>query len=352
MFFSFPASLLKTSILKAVISIAVLCLVFYFVPFKNVVDTILAADPVWVIAGVVLLISLRVLTALRMQMIANAQGLDTSSLTMLRIIFTSTFYNILAPGALAGGAVTYLKYRQQGIEPIAAAANIYANKSIQLLVVLLSAPLFWLIDKGFSLYLVTGYALVMVMGFISAFSLFFGRFGNLRWLASKISGHGQSAVHRALTALCRQAEKVGQISHRAIFSLVIYSLMHSLFAALSIICFGRGLNIEIGLVSVLWIYSVIYLLGMLPISISNIGVREASMIMLLAPYGVTMTEATTWSMLMYSGPLSCAMIGLLMEAEHLWLRKNTVAVIDSTEHQVVVKNKMVSPGDSDDGRPG
>jgi hypothetical protein len=73
------------------------------------------------------------------------------------------------------------------------------------------------------------------------------------------------------------------------------------------------------------------------------------MIMLLAPYGVSMTEATTWSILMYSGPLSCAMIGLLMEAEHLWLRKNTVAVIDSTERQVVVQNKKVSQGDSDDG---
>ena len=349
MFFPSPANNLKTSILKAVISIAVLCLVFYFVPITNVVGTILVADPIWVIAGVVLLISLRVLTALQMQMIANAQGLDTSSLTMLRIIFTSTFYNILAPGALAGGAVTYLKYRQQGIEPIAAMANIYANKSIQLLVVLLSAPLFWLIDKDFSLYLVTGYALVMVMGFSSAFALFFGRFGNLRWLASKISGHGQSAVHRALTALCRQADKIGQISHRTIFSLVIYSSMHGLFAALSILCFGRGLNIEVGLVSVLWIYSVIYLLGMLPISISNIGVREVSMIMLLAPYGVSMTEATTWSILMYSGPLSCAMIGLLMEAEHVWLRKNTVAAIDSTERQVVVQNKKVSQGDSDDG---
>jgi uncharacterized protein (TIRG00374 family) len=341
MFFSFHANNLKTTTLKAVISIAVLCLVFYFVPVKDVIGTIIVADPIWIIAGVLLLISLRVLTALRMQLIANAQGLDTSFPTMLRIIFTSTFYNILAPGALAGGAVTYLKYRQQGIEPIAAVANIYANKLIQLLVVLLSAPLFWLIDKDFSLYLVTGYALIMVLGFSSAFSLFFGRFGNLRWFASKISSHGQSAVHQALTALCRQTGKIGQISHQTIFSLVIYSLMHSFFAALSILCFGMGLNIEVGLVSVLWIYSVIYLLGMLPISISNIGVREASMIVLLAPYDVSMTEATTWSILMYSGQLSSAIIGLLMEAENLWLRKNT--------HRQAVVNNMVSQGDSDDG---
>ena len=349
MFFFSPANNLKTTILKAVISIAVLCLVFYFVPITNVINTILVADPTWVIAGIFLLISLRVLTALRMQLIANVQGLDTSSMTMLRIIFTSTLYNIIAPGALAGGAVTYLKYRQQGIEPVAAVANIYANKSTQFLVVLLSAPLFWLIDKDFSLYFVTGYALVMAIGFSSAFALFLGRFGNLRWLAAKIDGHGQSAVHQALTALCRQADKIGRISYRTIFFLVIYALMHSLFAALSILGFGRGLNIEIGLVSVLWIYSVIYLLGILPISISNIGVREVSMILLLAPYGVSMTEATTWSILMYSGALSCAMIGLLMEAEQFWLRKNNIAAIGSTDTQVVLQNKMASQKDPDDG---
>ena len=338
---------LKSTFVKAAISVAVLSLIFYFVPISNVLGAIQVAHLVWVVAGIVLLNLLRVLTALRMQVIANTQGLNTSSLMMMRIVFTSTFYNILAPGALAGGAVTYLKYRQQGVEPIAAMANIYANKSIQLLVVLLSAPLFWLIDKNFNFYLITGYALVMVMGFGFAFALLFGRFGNLRWLESKINSHGQSVVHRSLKELCRKVGMIGQISHMTIFFLVVFSAMHSLFAALGVLCFGKALGIELGLTSILWIYSVVYLLGMLPISISNIGVREASMIMLMLPYGVSMTEATAWSVLMYSGSLSCALIGMFLEAEHLWLRKKSVAVIDSTGHQLVEQNTKISQGKPD-----
>lgn len=330
----------NSSFVKAAISIVVLSLIFYFVPISNVLGIILVADPVWVFAGTVLLVLLRVLTSIRMQVIANTQGLNTNSLMMMRIVFTSTFYNLLAPGALAGGAVTYLKYRQQSVESIAAMANIYANKSIQLLVVLLSAPLFWLIDKNFNPSIITGYALVMVIGFGFAFALFFGRFGNLRWLDS----HGQSVVHRALMELCRQIGKIGQISHMTIFYLVILSAMHSLFAALGILCFGEALDIELGLVSILWIYSVVYLLGILPISVSNIGVREASMIMLMSPYGVSMTEATAWSVLMYSGTLSCALIGMLFEAEHLWLRKKSDAVVDSTGHQLLEHNKKISQG--------
>jgi hypothetical protein len=342
----------KPAAVKAVISVAVLSLIFYFVPISSVLGAIRIADPVWVIVGIALLILLRVLTAFKMQVIANTQGLDTSSLMMMRIVFTSAFYNILAPGALAGGAVTYLKYRQQGIEPIAAMANIYANKAIQLLVVILSAPLFWLIDKNFSLYLVAGYTVVMVVGFGLIFGLFFGRFGNLRWLAAKIANHGQSMVHRALMALCQQVGKIGQLSHRTLFFLIVFSAMHTLFAALAMLCFGNALSAEFDLIPVLWIYSAIYLLSLLPISVSNIGIREASMIMLMLPYGVSMTDATAWSVLMYSGPLSCALIGMLLEAEYLWLRKRSVAGNGSSTHRLVSQKGKISQGESDENGPG
>jgi uncharacterized membrane protein YbhN (UPF0104 family) len=240
---------------------------------------------------------------------------------MIRIVFITAFYNILAPGALVGGAVTYVKYRQHGVKSVAAVANIFANKSVELLVLSLSAPLFLLIDKDFGPYLIFAYGLTMVIGFYCSFSLFFGRFGNLQWLESKINHHGSSVVHQTLAALCRQVLQIGQISPRAIASLITYSAMYGLFAALAIICFGNALNFDIGLLPILWIYPVIYLVGVLPISISNIGVREVSMIMLLAPYGVATTGATAWSVLMYSGPLCCALIGLILEAEHFWLRK-------------------------------
>ena len=348
---SIPKKLLSTFI-KAAISGTVLALIFHFVPLSHVLGAIRTAHLEWVVAGIVLSILLRVLTAFKMQMIANTQGLNTNSLMMMRILFTSTFYSLLAPGALAGGAVTYFKYRQQGVEPIAAMVNIYANKSIQLLVVLLSAPLFWLIDKNFNPYLVTGYTLVMVMGFGLAFALLFGRFGNLRWLESKINRHGQSVVHRSLSELCRRVGTIGQISHTTIFFLVILAMMHSVFAALGILCFGRALDIELGLTTILWIYSVVYLLGMLPISFSNIGVREASMIMLMLPYGVSMTGATSWSVLMYSGCLSCSLIGIILEAEHLWLRRGPVAVIDAAGHQLTEQNTKYSRGKADDDSTG
>ena len=110
---------LRSTFIKAAISGTVLALIFHFIPLSHVLGAVRTAHLEWVVMGILLSILLKVLTAFKMQMIANTQGLNTNSLMMMRILFTSTFYSLLAPGALAGGAVTYLKYRQQGVEPIA-----------------------------------------------------------------------------------------------------------------------------------------------------------------------------------------------------------------------------------------
>jgi uncharacterized protein (TIRG00374 family) len=275
--------------------------------------------------------------------IAKVQGIDTDLMTMLRIIFTSTFYNIIAPGALAGGAVTYIKYRQYGIKAVAAVANIYTSKFIEILVVALSAPLFWLLDNGFSMPWVLAYGFIMVAVFGCTFGLLFGRFGNLQWLESRISQHGKSVVHQALTALCRQLRQIGQISHAAIASLVACSVAYCLLAAIAIYCFGKALGFDIGLLTILWIYPLIYLLAVLPVSISNVGVREAGMIMLLAPYGITSAEAIAWSVLMYSGPLSSALVGLIFEAEYFWLQKQPAPDMQPADEQIAVECRKQEP---------
>jgi hypothetical protein len=126
--------------------------------------------------------------------------------------------------------------------------------------------------------------------------------------------------------------------------------MYFLFAALAFICFGHALDHEIGILPVLWIYPVIYLFQMLPISISNIGVREVGMFVLLAPYGVATSDAIAWSVLMYSGPLSCALIGLILEAEHFWLRKRSGPAIHSKVCQVATHSKRGYERDSNEGK--
>jgi hypothetical protein len=56
---------------------------------------------------------------------------------------------------------------------------------------------------------------------------------------------------------------------------------------------------------------------MLPISVSGFGVREGTLIALLAPYGVGGTAAVAFSLLLYSRNLLLALVGGVLETGNL-----------------------------------
>lgn len=303
-------------VVKLAISLAILAVVFYVAPLSAVANAVSQAKPFWIVVGILLQICLRIITALRMQAIANAQAIDTKSFAMVRIVFASTLYNLLAPGAVAGGAVTFLKYRQEGICTVPAVANIYANKVIEILVIALFSPLFWLIDQGFSASVIGAYGFAMCAAFSAAWGMVFGRQRTLLWLTARLRRYGPPGISPGLVNLSQQIALVGQSSTQTLAGLVGSSVMYGFVAALALACYGMALDLQIELVQALWVFSVIYLAAILPISISNLGVREAAMIFLLAPYAIAPAEAIAWSALMYAGPLSCALIGAMLDARY------------------------------------
>ena len=65
------------------------------------------------------------------------------------------------------------------------------------------------------------------------------------------------------------------------------------------------------------------LVMMLPVSFSGLGVREASFVYLLEPFGVDAAPALAFSLAVYALGLSVALVGGLIEAARLWLPGST-----------------------------
>jgi uncharacterized membrane protein YbhN (UPF0104 family) len=68
-----------------------------------------------------------------------------------------------------------------------------------------------------------------------------------------------------------------------------------------------GINVPVGLF--VWQCILIYLLGRLPISLANLGVREFTLIEMLAKYNVPSSQALMMSMVIFSGVIFMAAIG-------------------------------------------
>jgi hypothetical protein len=59
--------------------------------------------------------------------------------------------------------------------------------------------------------------------------------------------------------------------------------------------------------------AVIYVLGRIPISVANLGVREVTLVGLLALYGVEKPQALLMSMILFSAVIFMAVIGAIYQ---------------------------------------
>ena len=76
---------------------------------------------------------------------------------------------------------------------------------------------------------------------------------------------------------------------------------------------AKGANINISVWVLVWISAIIYVLARVPISIANLGVREATLAVFLNIYGVEGPEALLMSMILFSASLFMALIGVLYQ---------------------------------------
>jgi glycosyltransferase 2 family protein len=76
---------------------------------------------------------------------------------------------------------------------------------------------------------------------------------------------------------------------------------------------ARAMNLELPLVTLVWVQAAILLLRLLPITFANLGVREGLLVFVLALYGVAPGEAIALGLLLFSRYLAIAAIGAVYQ---------------------------------------
>jgi len=87
----------------------------------------------------------------------------------------------------------------------------------------------------------------------------------------------------------------------------------TLLSAVLYSCCAAAIGISVPFTAFLWQASVVYILGRIPISVANFGVREFTLIGLLSLHGVDAATAVVFSLLVFSNALVMAFLGLLYQ---------------------------------------
>ncbi|MHC4477888.1 MAG: lysylphosphatidylglycerol synthase transmembrane domain-containing protein [Planctomycetota bacterium] len=305
--------------LKFGITIAILYYIFTMIPIAEVARSISLASPLCIVGALAIAILETFISACRLKILTDRQGMSLTISLITEINFLTTFYGLLLPGYLASGVIRWHRLSQtenkktEALAAIAFSRLIYTISSIVIAIAFLSFDVQQSLSEiKISILLALLFSLVIIyfIGFTPKLLPIVDRCkqGKERsifvWLSSKISN------------LLLAASKYNRLSPKLWGFIAGFTILESLLEILSVYLFALALDINISYISIGWIISILKLVTMLPISFSGLGIREGGLIVLLEPYGVFGSEAVALSFLIFAKIVFVGGIGAVVEAKN------------------------------------
>lgn len=261
--------------------------------------------------------------SIKMKLILKKQGCNVNISTLFGASAVTALYSMVIPGILSTGVKWYILKKDTGKGTNILSAMVY--NQLSLMVVMTVFGLGALIATNPTSLLLTNTKNQWLLPAICAILLTTIILTSILMLNPKTGGKvikGISYILKPLPPRIRQKseETLEQI---AIFQVVGYQF-HLIIALITIIaCLiggiliytlsARAANITAPVTVFLWLSAIIYVLGRVPISIANLGVREATLVGLLALYGVEKPAALLMSMILFSAAVFMAIIGAMYQ---------------------------------------
>jgi len=309
--------------LKLAVTALALYLVFRLIPPAEVLPALRRTDPVLFGAGTALLFVMRWLAALRTRAVLRAHSIGLPVAKIMEISLSAAFYAFILPGNLAGGAVRWYRMNQSAKRPAEILTAIALDRLVDTLVVVVLGVGFWL-AQGQSEIGDVGWAL-LGMAFALTTSYVLALNGRLASRAATYLGRARVIPEFSRTRLLKLADAVYQyrdLSFRDHARILGVSVLKDLLGIVGLVLYAHSLSLAVGFVLLGWLRSFIVLISLLPIALGGLGVREASLALLLQPYGVDAASAVALSLLVFLGNLALSLAGGLLEIRRLFLARN------------------------------
>lgn len=309
-------------VLKFIISGVLLVYLFTVIPFSKILSSIESADFLLVIVGILLGISIKYFSAFETRYLTKAQGITLSTLKILKIHLTTSFYSFFLPGTISGGAVKWYKFSKHGNKSAAAAVVVF-NRFLEILMTIFIALFF-----SFTILNSTGnqeFFIPLVLIFIFMIILYLMLLNNTglnfienTFLRLHLPKLIKKAAEKSITAM-RQYQNLSLKDHFEIIGLLFF--YHGI-GIISFYCLAKSLDINLSFWIISWVASTTSIATMIPVAFAGLGVREGTLIFLLGQFSIKPDVAFALSLLLFSRSIFVTLIGGLLELkENILLKK-------------------------------
>jgi uncharacterized membrane protein YbhN (UPF0104 family) len=309
--------------IRIIVTISLLVLVFRQIDFGQFWQTVRMGRWEFLLAVWIFTIILFWIRCITLQLILRKQNCNIKVATLFRASVISSLYSMIMPGMLSTGAKWYILKKDTGKGTNVFSSMVYNQLSIiavatvcGLAALILTNPTAIIMNNPENRWLlpVLSGILLVTIALVSALLLNSRTGGKviqgLRFLLKlfplKICQKGQEILDQIAIF-----QVVGWRFHATIAFIAMGGTFIGAFAIFLLA--ARAANIDAPPVVFLWLWPFIYIVGRLPISFANLGIREISLVEILSLYGVEKSSALLMSMILFSALILMAMIGAVLQ---------------------------------------
>jgi len=297
-------------LIRILVTTILLVWVFGKTDLEQFWQTVKSAKWHYLIALWIFAIILFWIRSIKMRYILKKQGCIVSINTVFGATVVTCLYSLILPGILSTGVKWYILKKGTGKSSNVLCSMIYNQWLIMTIMTVFGLAALMFTDpvklsitstKNQQLFsVVCGILLIVVIAV--SLTLLNNKTGGkitkaleilLRPLPEKIRPKGLQILEQIATFQTAGTGFHIRIAAASTFDTLIGGVIAYILAA-------RAANVNAPIGTFIWLCAIVYILGRIPISVANLGVREAMLVVTLAPYGVDEPQALLMSMILFS----------------------------------------------------
>ncbi len=293
---------------------------FYKIEFSNVLIAISNTDSRFLFAGLIFALGVRILQAWQLSVGIRHQKTPINIRKTFEINLICQFYGLFLPSMVVGAGVRWYKlYKHTGKRAETFSAILFI-RFINTFLMLIIGTCAVLIENPFGLqrFFWIGIFIIGAMG-VCYIGLFNNRITDKMeyyikhmpvWIPDKLREGFREfflCVFHFKHLAGKQAIKLFTVP----VGIIIFSIFTFFFVA-------KSIHQCIPIISLIWIVSIVYIIHLIPISISGLGLREGALVLILPNYGINESSALALSLIIFAINLLFGLIGGVMESRELF----------------------------------
>jgi len=310
-------------LIRILIATGLLVWVFSQIDLKQFWQAAKMARWQFLIAVWLLTVVLFWIRSMKMRLVLKKQDCSVSVGTLFGATTVTALYSMIMPGMLSTGIKWYILKRSTGKGRVVLSSMVYNQLSTMVVItvfglaaLMISNPTSLLIPDAENQWLLPAFCgILLVAVVLTSFLLLNIRTGGkvirvlkllLRPLPAKLCQKGREILDQIAIF-----QTVGWRFHLMVGLITITDTL--IGGIVTYILAARSANITAPVSVFVWLCAGIYILGRLPISVANLGIREITLVGFLAIYNVEKSAALLMSMILFSALVVMAVIGAIYQ---------------------------------------